>query len=111
MAAVTKYNPFVLKLLRSEGWYADSVDYWDSFTRRTKDLYNCIDVLAVGPEGTIAVQVTSRGNMSSRRKKVLAADAWQPMVDANWIVEIWGYDQPKGPRTLWRLKRERLNPT
>ena len=107
--AVVKYNPKVLKLLREEGWYADSVDYWDSFTRRTKDLYSCIDVLGVGPDGTIAVQATSRSNMSSRRKKVLASDAWPSMVAAGWIVEVWGYSQPGGPRTKYVLKRDRLN--
>tara|TARA_R110000803_G_scaffold17341_5_gene46831 strand:+ start:191 stop:526 length:336 start_codon:yes stop_codon:yes gene_type:complete len=110
MAAVVKYNPFVLKQLRAEGWHATPVDYWDSFTRRTKDLYGCIDVLGTGPQGTIAVQVTSRSNMSSRRKKVLAADAWRPMVDAGWIIEIWGYSQPGGKGTRYELKRERLNP-
>jgi len=106
--ATTKYNPLVLKALREEGWHAASVDHWDSFTRRTKDLYSCIDVLGVGPEGTIAIQVTSRSNMSSRRKKVLAADAYPSMLAAGWFVEIWGVDQPKGKHTAMRVKRERL---
>jgi hypothetical protein len=101
-------NPKVLQHLRDEGWFVESVDHWDSFTRRTKDLFHCIDVLAVGQGGTLAVQVTSRGNMSARRKKVLASDAWPFMVAAGWIVELWGYDQPGGPRTAWRLKREIL---
>lgn len=106
--AKVQYNPKVLKTLRDEGWHATSVDYWDSFTRRTKDLFGCIDVLAVGPQGTLAVQVTSRGNMSSRRKKVLASEAYKPMKDAGWTIELWGYDQPKGKGTLYRVKREQL---
>ncbi|WP_395160876.1 hypothetical protein [Ilumatobacter sp.] len=103
-----QYNPRVLKLLREEGWHATSVDYWDSFTRRTKDLFGCIDVLAVGVDGTIAVQVTSRGNMSSRRKKILTSEAYPFMKSAQWTIELWGYDQPKGPKTAYRLKRETL---
>jgi hypothetical protein len=101
-------NPKVLQKLREEGWHATSVDYWDAFTRRSKDLFQCIDVLAVGPQGTIAVQVTSRANMSARRKKILEAEAYPYMVEAGWVIEVWGYDQPKGPRTAYRLKRETL---
>ena len=102
-------NPKVLQKLREEGWHATSVDYWDAFQRRSKDLYNCIDVLAIGPEGTRAVQVTSRSNMSARRKKVLESEAYPHMVEAGWIVEVWGYSQPGGPRTKYVLKIERLN--
>lgn len=101
-------NPKVLQKLREEGWHATSVDYWDAFTRRSKDLFQCIDVLGVGPAGTIAIQVTSRANMSARRKKVLESEAYPHMVEAGWTIEIWGYDQPKGPRTAYRLKRETL---
>lgn len=107
MAAV-KYNPMVLKQLVKDGWFPTTTDYWDAFTRRTKDLYTCIDVIGIGKQGTIAVQVTSRSNMASRRKKVLAAEAFPHMQDAGWIVEVWGYDQPKGKGTRYRLKREQL---
>jgi hypothetical protein len=92
-------NPKVLQKLREEGWHATSVDYWDAFTRRSKDLFQCIDVLAVGPQGA---------NMSARRKKILEAEAYPHMVEAGWVIEVWGYDQPKGPRTAYRLKRETL---
>ena len=101
-------NSRVLQKLRGEGWVAESVDRWDSFTRRSYDLFGCIDVLGVGPEGTIAVQVTSRANMSARRKKILEAEAYPAMKAAGWVIECWGYDQPKGPRTAYRLKRETL---
>lgn len=103
------YNPRVVKQLEADGWFPTTTDYWDAFSRRTKDLYSCIDVIGIGKQGTIAVQVTSRGNMASRRKKVLAAEAFPHMQDAGWIVEVWGYDQPKGKGTRYRLKRERLN--
>jgi hypothetical protein len=102
-------NPKVLQKLRDEGWHATSVDYWDAFTRRSKDLFQCIDVLAVGPQGTIAIQVTSRANMSARRKKILEAEAYPHMVAAGWVIEVWGYSQPGGPRTKYVLKIERLN--
>lgn len=106
--AKASYNPRVVKQLEADGWFPTTTDYWDAFSRRTKDLYTCIDVIGIGKQGTIAVQVTSRGNMASRRKKVLAAEAFPHMQDAGWIVEVWGYDQPKGKGTRYRLKRERL---
>ena len=101
-------NSRVLKKLREEGWTAESVDRWDSFTRRSYDLFGCIDVLAVGAKGTLAVQVTSRANMSARRKKILEAEAYPAMVAAGWTLEVWGYNQPGGPRTKYQLKIERL---
>jgi hypothetical protein len=101
-------NPKVLQKLREEGWHATTTDHWDAFTRRSKDLYGCIDVMGIGKGGTIAVQVTSRSNMSARRKKILEAEAYPHMVEAGWVIEVWGYDQPNGPRTAYRLKRETL---
>ena len=96
-----------MTLLRKEGWNTvASVDRWDSFTRRSYDLFGCIDVLAIGGDGTLAVQVTSRGNMAARRTKIEGADALEDMLDANWDVQVWGWDQPEGPGTHFRLKRQ-----
>ena len=104
----TGYNPRVCKALRSEGYFVQTVERWDAHTRRTHDLYGCVDVLGVGPAGTIAVQVTSRGNMASRVTKIREAEAFPFMQAAGWTVEVWGYDKPLH---RYRLKRVSLTDT
>lgn len=104
-----KHNPRVIKALTERGYHADSVDRYDSFSGRTHDLFGIIDVLGVGNGETIAVQVTSRGNMASRRRKIADSDVIDKLRDADWRIELWGYDQPNGPRTKYRLKVEDLS--
>ena len=98
----TGYNPRVCKLLRDEGYFVQTVEHWNAHTKRTNDLYGCVDVLGVGPAGTLAVQVTSRGNMASRVTKIRESDAYPYMLAAGWRVEVWGYDKPLH---RYRLKR------
>lgn len=103
------YNNLVFRALESEGYMVENVEHFNSFTGRKSDLYGIIDILAVGPAGTKAVQVTSRGNMSPRRRKINESPALPMMLMAGWLVELWGYDQPRGPRTRWRVQIEGFN--
>jgi hypothetical protein len=103
------HNGRVLKALRDLGYVAQVVEHYDSYTRRRYDLFGVIDILAVGNGETVAVQVTSRGNMSSRRRKIREAPELPYMLGAGWRIELWGYDQPRGPRTAWRLKTESMD--
>jgi hypothetical protein len=72
------------------------------------DLFGFVDVLAVGPMGTMAVQATSYGGVSDRLRKARTerADEIQDMLAAGWHLHIWGWHQPRGPRTRWVLKRD-----
>jgi hypothetical protein len=104
---VVNHNQRVMKRLRNEGYCAEVVERWDSFSRRRHDLFGFIDVLAVGNGLTLAIQVTSRSNMSSRRNKMRAAPELQAMCDAGWRVELWGFDKPA---SRWRLEVECVTP-
>ena len=104
---VVNHNARVLRELRAAGYTAEVVERWDSFGHVRKDLFGVIDVLAVGNGHTLAVQVTSRGNMASRRRKVRECEAFSRMLGAGWIIQVWGYDKP-GHR--WRVKVDELNP-
>jgi hypothetical protein len=104
MAAVN-HNQRVLKVLRDDGYFAQVVERYDSFTKRRHDLFGIIDILAIGHGQTRAIQVTSRSNMASRRTKIKEAPEFQEMLKAGWIVELWGYDKPDH---RWRLKIEEV---
>lgn len=107
--AHVNHNQRVLALLRNEGYIASVVERYDSFSGRLHDLFGFLDVLAVGNGLTLGVQVTSRSNMASRRRKMREAPELPILFGAGWHVELWGFDQPNGPRTLWRLNRESLD--
>jgi hypothetical protein len=104
MAAVN-HNARVLKALRDTGYHAEVTERWDGFSRRRHDLFGFIDVLAVGHHGTLAIQVTSRANMASRRHKITESPILSSILGAGWKVQIWGYDKPA---SRWRLKVEEV---
>ncbi len=96
-------TPYSLRLLRDEGFTCEVVEHWNSFVRRRKDLFGFIDVLGVGRDGTIAVQVCRRDDMATRRAKIAASDTVGAVREAGWKIEVHGWDLFKN---RWRVKRE-----
>jgi hypothetical protein len=92
-------------LLEGDGYKVAIVEHYNGFTKRKHDLFGCIDILAIGAGETIAVQVTSKSNMSSRRHKIQDSDAYPEMVRAGWRVQIHGWHK-EGNR--WQCKVEEL---
>ena len=99
-----------LKLARKEGYIAEVVEHFiktkgGGFKR---DLFGFIDILAVHPEhGTLAIQTTSKSNMSSRRKKINESDIYPILKFIGWTIELhgWWHD---GKGKKYQLKREVL---
>lgn len=93
--------------LKAEGFsLVQTVETWNSFARVKNDLFGIIDVLAVAGGETLAVQVTSRDNMSSRRKKITESEAFPELVKAGWRVELHGWWKEKN---RWQVKLEVLS--
>ena len=62
-----------LKLLRDRGWTACVVEKYNSFARVRQDAFGFGDILAFHPIlGIMLVQTTTRTNLSTRKKKVVA---------------------------------------
>ncbi len=98
-------TPRTLKLLRADGWGAvEVVEHWNSHVGIRQDLFGIFDVLGVGREGTIAVQVCRRDVMASRRSKISESANIGPVREAGWKVVIHGWWQDKARR--WRVKIE-----
>jgi hypothetical protein len=92
--------------LKEDGFtLVETVERWNSFARVKNDLFGIIDVLAVGGGVTLAVQVTSRDNMSSRRKKITESPAYPELLEAGWRVELHGWYKEKN---RWQVKLEVL---
>jgi len=97
-----------LKLLRDQGYMAQVVERWCSFTKRRHDLFGIIDVLAIKDGETLAVQTTSGSGFSARRKKMMASDTLKPMLDAGWQVHLHGWRKVKvkrgGKAVRWEVR-------
>ena len=90
------------KHLRELGYLVATVEHYNSFTRRKHDLFGCIDLLAIGNGETLAIQVTSRSNMSARIKKIQDNLALPEMLRSKWRILVHGWD--KGTNGRYRLK-------
>ena len=104
MATKPPTTQLTMRQLRAEGWpVVEKVEHWDG--RRTHDLFGIIDVLAVGPTGTLAVQTTTRASVSARVRKIADSPTIAAIREAGWTVLVHGWEQPGGPRTRWVLGR------
>lgn len=90
------------KHLKEQGYLVATVEHYNSFTRRKHDLFGCIDLLAIGNGETLAIQVTSRSNMSARIKKIQDNLALPEMLRSKWRILVHGWD--KGTNGRYRLK-------
>jgi hypothetical protein len=77
--------------LRKLGYQTANVEHYNYFTKRKHDLFGCIDILAIGNNETLAVQVTSKSNMSARIKKIEASEALPEMLRSGWRVIVHGW--------------------
>ena len=88
--------------LRKLGYQTANVEHYNYFTKRKHDLFGCIDILAIGNDETLAVQVTSKSNMSARIKKIEASEALPEMLRSGWRVIVHGWW--KGTNGRYQLK-------
>jgi len=84
--------------LRKLGYQTANVEHYNAFTKRKHDLFGCIDILAIGNNETLAVQVTSKSNMSARIKKIEASEALPEMLRSGWRVIVHGWAKNKSNR-------------
>ena len=81
-----------LKHLREQGCTVDVVERWLPFAKVRKDLFGCLDILAIAPDGTtVGVQTTSGSNVSARVAKITAHENLPVMRRAGWRLLIHGW--------------------
>lgn len=91
-----------IKHLTERGWYADSVERWCGTSRR--DLFNCIDVVAVKGGKLLALQCTAGGHHYSRLRKAKESDGLCELLKvrgSSFAIWCWTYDERKHE---WKLE-------
>jgi len=94
---MTSLNQRAIAIYKNKGYICDTVESYNSFTKRKKDLFTIFDVVAVGNKETVGIQLTSKSNMSARIRKITESDALPYLLSAGWRVVVLGfYKQPNG---------------
>jgi carbonic anhydrase len=92
-----------LRHLRDEGWTAEVVERWNPHARIRQDLFGFVDLIAIRPGETLAVQTTSAGNVASRVRKIGEHANVAAVREAGWAIRVHGWAKRKG---RWVLARD-----
>lgn len=93
-----------LRHLRDEGWpLVEVVETYNPHSRTRHDLFGIIDIVALRPGETLAVQATSAANVSSRIRKIAESPAIDHVREAGWTVRVFGWRKKSG---RWELARD-----
>ncbi len=98
----TSPTQLTLNKWRKAGYMAQVVEKWNPHAKIRQDLFGCIDVVAVGPGGTIGIQSTSYSNVPARVRKIEdMPDTVDILREAGWRLVVEGWRKP-GHRWLCR---------
>lgn len=91
-----------LKFLREAGWTVEVVEHWNSYTRTRKDLFGCIDLVALRQGELAGIQTTS-GHGSARIAKIKAEPRMVKWLEAGGTLYVHGWAKrgARGKRKLW----------
>ena len=89
-----------LAYLREQGYRCWIVERYCHYSKRRIDLWNCIDILAIGNGETIGVQTTSRGNVAARVKKIEENEYYPELIKSGWKIHCHGWGRLKSGWTL-----------
>ena len=93
-----------LEYLREQGYLAEVVERFNSFTKQRKDLWSWCDILAIRKDEVLAVQVTSSSNVSARIKKIQESDTVAKVRDAGIRIEVHGWGKNSKGRYVMRVE-------
>lgn len=101
-----------LDWLRKAGYLAQVVERWNPHAKVRKDLFDVIDVVAVGggKTGCLGVQACAGASHAARRDKIAAsekAQAWIAAGNRLWVMS-WAKRGPRGKRKVWEPRIEEI---
>ena len=89
-----------LKKLKKEGYTCAIVEHWNPHAGIRQDLFGFIDVLSVKENEVLAVQVTSKKNVTARVKKILQHKNFLPVKQSGIKILIQGWSKEKEGKKL-----------
>jgi hypothetical protein len=88
----------------TEGWLlVEVVERWNPHAQIRQDLFGFVDVIAVRPGETLAVQTTTAANVSTRIRKIADHPNLPALREAEWTIRVHGWAKKSG---RWVLTRD-----
>lgn len=87
------YNERSVEWLKAQGYKVERVDHYDPILKRHFDLFGIFDYLALREGETVGVQITSKSNLSTRKKKILDGYGYKWVSAAGWKVLVLGWEK------------------
>lgn len=95
-------TPRSMTYLQEQGWLAEKVEHpLPGNANTTRDLFGFIDILAVKPGETLAVQVTTTSHQADRITKIANHPNVAAVREAGWAIHVHGW--LKNAQGLWVL--------
>lgn len=80
-----------IRSLKQDGWLVEVVEKYNFFAKVRNDLFGFIDILAIKDGSVLAVQATSKANISSRVNKIAEHENIAEVRKLGWQIEVWGW--------------------
>lgn len=92
--------------LRKRGFVAQVVEHWVPYTKRRRDLFGVIDVVALTPSGILGIQACAGSSHSARRDKMLAEPRCEQWIASGGLLELWSWSKQgaRGKAKRWTLR-------
>ena len=87
------YNKQTYEHYKEQGYYVYRVDYFDHRTSRQHDFLGFADMLALGKGEQILIQLTSKANISERKKKILALPSHRHWLESGGQIHVIGWEK------------------
>ena len=100
-----------LKVLRDSGWTAQVVERFCPFSKRRKDLFGCIDIVALIKGRIVGIQACAGGSHAARRTKSQAEPLLQNWLQAGGLFVVWSWAKqgPAGKAKRWTFRIEGIS--
>ena len=92
-----------LKALAKEGYLCAVVEKWNPVIKIRHDLWGWCDILAIRKDEVLAVQTTSKANISTRIKKIQDSDTVGKVRDAGIRIEVHGWEKNEKNRYVCKV--------
>lgn len=103
------------RFLEAQGCEVAVVEKWIPVPKHPgggirRDLFDCIDILAIQGSKLIAIQSTSGSNHNARINKAIASEKLARYMSTGNAFEVWSWAKkgPRGKRKVWTPRVEQL---
>jgi hypothetical protein len=93
---------------RKRGWTAQVVEKWNPHAKIRQDLFGCIDIVALTPDGILGIQACAGASHAARAAKMRAEPKVAAWLSAGGLLTVWSWSKrgARGEVKRWTLREE-----